>query len=359
MKIKSALIGCGRIGFLLENDPLRNKPCTHYGGALSAGVKFNYACDSNIDRLNAFSVKAGIKSEHLYSDYNELLNDTGLDLAVISANTSEHYKILKACAENKVRVIVSEKPLTAEIKTAREIIDICDKNSVILITNHERRYDPYYRKAKQLIDSGKFGNLISIRGSMMTSSHRGDSFAENGGGPFLHDGTHLVDMIRFFSGDISYVSSEFKRYSRQKGYEDYIACHMKSTSGVQIFAEAGGGCSYFAFELDMLLTKGRIIIGNGYRKIFTPRKSSFYTGFQDLSEGIFPPPAEKYNSFTNLYREIKSVLSGKISNASSSGLDGYKTIEIINAAYLSSYKRKPVQLPLSPDKINIKKIFNI
>jgi len=359
MKINSALIGCGRIGFMLENDPLRNKPCTHYGGALSAGIKFNYACDINADRLKAFSQKAKIKPQFLFSDYNELLKQAKLDLAVISANTSEHYKIIKSCAENKVKVIVSEKPLTAEIRTADEILNICSKNSVILITNHERRYDPYYQTAKHLIDSGNLGKLISIRGSMMTSSHRENSLAENGGGPFLHDGTHLVDMIRFFSGDIACVNSEFKRYSRQKGFEDYIAAHMKSENGVQIFAEAGGGCSYFAFELDIVLSKGRIIIGNGYRKLYTPKESSFYTGFYDLSEDIFPTPKDKHNSFTNLYREVKSLISGKISTPTSSGLDGYKALEIINAAYLSSHKRKPVYLPLSPETVNIKRIFNI
>ena len=68
MKINSALIGCGRIGFMLENDPLRNKPCTHYGGAISAGIKFNYACDINADRLKAFSQKATIKPQFLFSD---------------------------------------------------------------------------------------------------------------------------------------------------------------------------------------------------------------------------------------------------------------------------------------------------
>ena len=359
MKINSALIGCGRIGFLLENDPLRNKPCTHYGGAISAGIKFNYACDINADRLNSFAQKANIKQQFLFSDYRDLLKHADLDLAVISANTSQHYKIIKLCAEKKVKVIVSEKPLTAEIRAADEILNVCNKNSVILITNHERRYDPYYRTAKQLIDSGKLGKLISIRGSMMTSSHRGDSQAENGGGPFLHDGTHLVDMIRFFSGEISYVNSEFKRYTRTKGFEDYIACHMKSDTGVQIFAEAGGNCSYFAFELDIVLSKGRIIIGNGYRRIFIPKESSYYTGFYDLSEDIFPAPKDKHNSFTNLYREVKSVLSNKTNTITSSGLDGYKALEVINAAYLSSYKQKPVHLPLSPGKINIRRIFNI
>ena len=134
---------------------------------------------------------------------------------------------------------------------------------------------------------------------------------------------------------------------------------MKSDTGVEIFAEAGGNCSYFTFELDMVLSKGRIIIGNGYRRIFIPKESSYYTGFYDLSEEIFPIPKDKRNSFTNLYREVKSVLSNKTNRITSSGLDGYKALEVINAAYLSSYKQKPVYLPLSPDKINIRRIFDI
>ena len=41
----TALIGCGRIGCLLEGDPLRYKPCTHYGGASAAGITVTHACD--------------------------------------------------------------------------------------------------------------------------------------------------------------------------------------------------------------------------------------------------------------------------------------------------------------------------
>jgi hypothetical protein len=55
------LIGCGRIGFILENDKLRNKPCTHFGGADSVGLKFTSACDISKDRLKEFGSSQYIK----------------------------------------------------------------------------------------------------------------------------------------------------------------------------------------------------------------------------------------------------------------------------------------------------------
>ncbi len=58
-----ALIGCGRIGFMLESDPLRYKPCTHFGGASSAGLRITHACDLNHGRLESFVRASGIPRE--------------------------------------------------------------------------------------------------------------------------------------------------------------------------------------------------------------------------------------------------------------------------------------------------------
>ncbi len=61
-----ALIGCGRIGFLLENDPLRYKPCTHYGGASAAGLAVTHACDIDRGRLARFGTTARIPDDNLF-----------------------------------------------------------------------------------------------------------------------------------------------------------------------------------------------------------------------------------------------------------------------------------------------------
>ena len=54
---KTGIIGCGRIGSLLEEDPLRGKPCTHAGGfsALPA-IRLSAGCDINPERLQKLEI---------------------------------------------------------------------------------------------------------------------------------------------------------------------------------------------------------------------------------------------------------------------------------------------------------------
>ena len=61
MKIlKTGIIGCGRIGSLLEEDPLRGKPCTHTGGfSALPNIKMVAGCDIDENRLKNFGC-AGI-----------------------------------------------------------------------------------------------------------------------------------------------------------------------------------------------------------------------------------------------------------------------------------------------------------
>ncbi len=359
MTTNVALIGCGRIGFLLEEDPLRYKPCTHYGGAKTAGFKINYACDINSDRLNKFSHRAGIPRNNISSDYTEILEKSRAGLVIISTWTDTHHSIGIEAAEKGARVIILEKPSTHNLKMGKKLLHICKKSGTRLIVSHERRYDSRYIKTRDIIRSGKIGRVNSVIGKMITGPYRGPSSINEGGGPLLHDGTHLVDIIRFFFGDIKTVEGEFSRSSRRKGFEDRAVAWLKTEGGVDIFLEAGGSSSFFQFELDITGTEGRIVIGNGYQYLSTSRKSKFYTGFRDLSELPFPP-YRKSNCFTNMYREALEILKGKKDESSSSGIDGYRALEVIHAVYLSSHnKRKTIQLPLSPSSVNLEEIFKL
>ncbi len=354
-----ALIGCGRIGFLLENDPLRYKPCTHFGGALSAGLKINYACDINSSRLMKFSQKASISKDRLFSDYKELLNNVKLHMAIISTWTESHGEIAAACAKKGVKVIILEKPITHNLTAAEKLIRLCSKNNVKIIVSHERRYDSRYIKTKEIVTGGKLGNIKTVYASMLTGSYRGDSPIGEGGGPLLHDGTHIIDILRFFLGDMASVRGEFQRFNRKSGYEDRAAGWIKTVSDIDIFLEAGGGREYFVFELIISGTKGKIVIGNGYEKIFFNRKSKLYTGFKDLEQRPFPV-FKKGNCFRNMYREARNLLTGKSQKITSSGIDGYRSLETIHALYYSSYRKgEKIDIPVKPELINIKEIFDL
>lgn len=354
-----ALIGCGRIGYLLENDPLRRKPCTHYGGLAAARLRCTHLCDKNKNRLSRLAETAGIPASNCFTDYRELFRRTAPHLAVIATWTDSHAACGIAAAKSGTRVIVLEKPITSSLKDAAKLIDTCREHGTHLLINHERRYDNRYRTVKKMLQSGIIGDVKTVHGSILTAGHRGPSLPEQGGGPLLHDGTHLVDMMRFLFGDIQWVEGEFSREKRSCGFEDRATAWCRTSGGVDLFMEAGGSRDYFVFELVISGTEGKIIIGNGYESLLTRRKSRLYTGFKDLVEKPFPSFG-KNNCFHEIYREARSLLAGNETVITSSGLDGYRALEAIHAIYLSSYLGgKRIPLPMSPGSINLKKIFTI
>ena len=98
MKIyKIGLIGCGRIGTLLEEDKLRGKPCTHAGGfnALS-NAKLVAGCDIDSFRLKKFGTRWGV--DHLYEDYQEMLHQEKLDVVCIATWTNLHAQMVTTMA---------------------------------------------------------------------------------------------------------------------------------------------------------------------------------------------------------------------------------------------------------------------
>ena len=354
----TALIGCGRIGFLLENDPLRYKPCTHYGGAVAAGLAVTHACDIDGRRLSLFAKTAGIEQDSLSDNYRKLLRDARPDLVIIATWTESHERIAVEAARCGARVIVLEKPMAPSLPACRRILRACEKYGASLIINHERRYDGRYLKAKELIASGVIGSVMTVRASILTGAYAGLSDPGEGGGPLVHDGTHLIDILRFLLGDIVSVEGEFQRMKRAWGFEDRACAWLKTASGVDIFLEAGGNRRYFLFELDISGTDGAIVIGNGYQRLYRPRTSRWYTGFKDLDEVPFPK-RRNTNPFKELYREAKRLLDGA-TDVTSSGEDGYRAMEVIHAVYYSAHLGgKRITLPLIPGRINLKKIFNL
>ncbi len=240
-----ALIGCGRIGFLLEKDPLRYKPCTHFGGAQSAGLTINCACDIDEKRLNLFARKANIASTHLYTDFKKMLIEKKPAMVIIATWTESHDTICVEAAKNGASLIILEKPISCDLKRAKRMLNKCRQYNTKIIVNHERRYDSRYKKLKDMISQNIIGDIKTIHASMLTSSYRGPSHIDEGGGPLLHDGTHLVDIISYLFGNIASVQGTFQRDTRTSGFEDRALAWMKTASGIDIFLEAGGSRNYF------------------------------------------------------------------------------------------------------------------
>ncbi len=333
---KVGLIGCGRIGSLLEEDSLRGKPCTHAGGVHAfKKARLVAGCDIDEKRLMRFGNTWGV--DNLYSDFSDMLRNESLDIVCIATWTHLHAPMVKAAVKAGVRGIFCEKPIAHSVREGRAMVRLCAQNGVPLVINHERRWDPHYQKARQLIRSGKIGEVRTIIGHALSQSPPKLPVETYGGGPMFHDGTHLVDLLYYLGGDIDWVSGHENRPNGPKNIEETAWGMMRFKNGAMGFIEGGGGRRYFGFELDIQGSAGRILIGNSGHELYLTRKSNRFTGFKELEQVSFPSPKKYQSPFIGGVQElIRNLRTGE--PGLSSGEDGLKALELIFAIYRSASK---------------------
>lgn len=333
-KLKVGIIGCGRIGSLLEEDPLRGKPCSHAGGFTSVpSVRLVAGCDIVPSRLKQFGKRWGV--DKLYSDHREMLKRENLDIVCIAAWTHLHGEMVHDSAKAGVKGIFCEKPLALDIVEARKMVKICAQKKIPLVVNHERRWDPYYKQARDLIRAGKIGEVRTIVGNALSWKPPKLPIKQNGGGAFFHDGTHLMDLLLYFGGAIDWVSGHEVRPHGKKYIEETACAMLRFKSGALGFIEGGGARNYFNFELDIQGSKGRILIGNGGRELYITHKSGRFTGFEELKQAPFPEPRRLQSPFIGGAKDmVRCVRTG--CESISSGHDGLKALEVIFSVYKSA-----------------------
>lgn len=354
---RASLIGCGRIGSILEEDPLREKPCTHAGAYFqNPNIQLDSLCDINNERLlqaqNKWKVDKG------YLDHNSLFKNENPDIISIATDIKNHHNIVYDAASAKIPVILSEKPISLSLSHAGKMIDICKQNGSTLIINHERRFASDYNVAKQLIQNHEIGEIVSINGKILTGKPSKEShYSIDGGGPLTHDGTHLIDIIRFLTD--AEIHSVYADMIIDEGLfvESTVYGQLLLSNGIICHIEAGGKRDYFMFDLEIWGSRGMIKIGNGYFKLFMRKSSQYYSGFNDLNE--IPLAEYNYNNlFSNLMDSIVLHLENK-KEIDSSGMDGYKALEAIFALYQSAISHKKITLPLdSVDETPLSLYFN-
>jgi len=134
----------------------------------------------------------------------EAIKTPGVEWVMIFSPNAFHKEyILAAFAAGKH--VFSEKPLATKIEDCQAIYDAHQKSGLLFATGFVLRYAPIYRKAKELIESGKIGRILSIDGNeniapehgsyIMTNWRRYTKFA---GPHILEKCCHDLDLINWF-----------------------------------------------------------------------------------------------------------------------------------------------------------------
>ena len=113
-------------------------------------------CDLNPQRLEL--VKDAYPSVGITQDYRELVKDPKIDALVISTPVSSHFSLAKEALENGKHVLL-EKPMTATVKEAEELVDLAQRKQKILMVDHTFIYTGAVRKIKEIIKKGELGEI--------------------------------------------------------------------------------------------------------------------------------------------------------------------------------------------------------
>lgn len=167
-------------------------------------------CDVRENKLKAAAEKnPGIT---MYTDYREMVKHPGLDLVCISTPNWLHTEMACAFLEAGVHVFL-EKPMSIDREELDTLLVAQRRSGKQLCIDFEMRVAPCTMRIKAILDSGEIGELRR----MELVHHRGGWFEEgNGvwrtrtgksGGHFFMEPIHMVDIFRYFAGEVTAVQS--------------------------------------------------------------------------------------------------------------------------------------------------------
>jgi len=179
--LNCAIVGCGKIAGGFEDILDTQYPYSHAGSYdISGQTKLVSVCDVSVDAVNEFGKRWNAKP---YCDLEKMFECEDIDILSVCTPPSVRVEVISLAIKKckSLKTIWCEKPLATSIAEAREIIDLCKSNGILLVINNWRRWDNMHNIIRDIISSGKIGNVNMF----LCHSHAG----------IINTGSHLFDLV--------------------------------------------------------------------------------------------------------------------------------------------------------------------
>ncbi|WJH32913.1 Gfo/Idh/MocA family oxidoreductase [Paenibacillus aurantius] len=336
--IRVAVIGCGAIA--------QRRHIPEY--ASNPHVELVAYADPVLSRAEEMAETYGGKA---YSSVDELLANEKVDAVSVCTPNYLHAPVAIAAADAKAHVLV-EKPMASTAEEAEQMIEAARRNGVYLMVGHNQRLMPPHVKAKEIIDSGRLGKVLTFRTSFGHPGPEGWSVdgreswffrkEEAAMGAMGDLGVHKSDFIRHLLSDEVAEVGSFIGTIDKKGtdVDDNAVCVLRMKGGA-IGTLTASWTQYKGGDNSTVLW-----CQNGVVKIGTESGDEVTVELTDGSKEIYKVGAMATNE--------KQVPSGVIDSfvecirtntaPSISGEEGLRSLKVILAAFESEATGRMISL---------------
>ncbi len=233
--IRVGVIGCGKIA--------QTRHLPEYADNAYAEIAAVYDLDHNRAKEVALRYGAAV-----YESYEALLEDAGIDAVSVCVANVSHYEVSVA-AMHAGKHVLCEKPLAASLEQARRMTQCAEKNKKILMIAMNQRMSGAYKKAKEILSSGRMGRVLTFR---TVFGHPGcEYWSIDGKESWFFDsklaafgcladlGVHKIDLMRWLLEDEFEEAFAYKATRDKKdpdgtpvSVEDNMVGVLKSRSGI-------------------------------------------------------------------------------------------------------------------------------
>lgn len=326
------------------------------------------------------SIVAGVP---VYASADELFVDVEngtltLDAVFVVTPHYSHEELTVRAFQNGLHVLC-EKPAGVYSAQARRMNQAAQESGKQYGMVFHQRLLPLHQRLKEIVDSGKYGALKRLSWTItdwyrpekyFSSSSWHSTWATDGGGVILNQCSHNLDLICWLFG----LPARVQAFCHEGRYhhievEDDVTAYFEWPNGATGTFVSSTGEAPGVNRLEIALEEALLICENGELRIceLAPALGMLEAEYRRTSEQFFgriqgvwhteqaEPSGDLY---CQLLQNFSAACNGKAALVSP-GCDGYSSLLLTNAIYLSSWQKKMISLPApgTPEEMDFEKEF--
>ena len=339
-----ALVGCGRIS-QRHSDLLGNNEIN--------GARLTAVCDKILNKARKIANKFGIPA---YEDMHEMMKSEKIDVVVILTESGRHASHVIQLAPYGAHIVV-EKPMALTLKDADEMIEACNRRRIKLFVIKQNRFNLPVVQLRKALEEGRFGKLIlgTVRVRWCRTQEYYDLDDWRGtwaldGGVLTNQASHHIDLLEWMMGDVETVYAKSKTALVDIEAEDTAVVVLKFSNGALGVIEATTAIRPKDLEgsISILGESGSVEIGGfAVNELKVWNFSKNLKGDDEVKDKFSVNPPNVYGFGHKAYYDhvVDCIKNDSIQLVD--GLEGRKSLELINSIYQSIESGEEVELKSS------------